>query len=197
MSVENLASQEYLNNERFDYAAGMLLTHWLIQYVSFDTWLYDKDLPDFIEWKKDTDLGEGNVYVNEVLLGRYFKSEAEFLEACAGKKKGRRRMEDDFGPRIPDVRDFNNEDANQFSIDRGKYSVLKVFNDGSIALAGRNDTDGNFFLDVYPSRDLKKDILEGCIEGVQESINKKQVEISECQDRISNYRRQLEKLGTN
>lgn len=196
MSPEAFQDKD-LEKRRIDYAASMLDPYWLVQYISFDTQFKDKDLPDFIEWKKGTDLGIGVVFVQNELLGRYFKSQEEFLESCANPKNSDGEIVlDDREQPIQIVRDFNEEsDRDQFPIDTKKYSAVKVFLEGSIALAARTEQSGDFSIDVYPSRNLKIDILQSLIALEQENIDKKQTQINSFQDRIEKYRGQLASLG--
>ncbi len=197
MSIEKPPSVESLNEKRVNYAASMMSPYWLIQYIAFETRFHDKELPNSIEWSKDTDLGSGNVYINDTLLGRYFNSQEEFIESCMHptNSSGEKLIDENQKP-IQIFRDFDTEtDTSQFPIDPQKYSVIKVFVDDTIALAGKTDADGSFSVDVYPSKDLKKEILESLMEIAQSSIDKDMVKIHKSLERVKNYREQLFNLN--
>lgn len=196
MSQENPkpSPEELLNKRRVEYADSMMNVSTLVGYISFDTQFHDKELPDFIEWNKDSFLGEGNVYVNDVRLGCYFKSQEEFIECCIHPKDSEGEdIIDKNGKQIQFFRDFDSEiDANKFPINAQEYSVIKVFiKDDVIALAGKTDADGIFSIDVYPSIELKKDILQSLIDMIQERMDKTKTELG---GRIQNYKTQLENL---
>lgn len=186
-----------LKNKRVRYAGEMLSPYLLVPYIAFGPQFQGEDLRDFIEWRQGTDLGDGNVYVDDVLLGRYFKSQEEFIESCTNPRDfDGHVILDGEGHQIRIVRDFDQEtDSEQFPLDTEKYSLAKVFLDGSIALAAKTDGDGNFSIDVYPSKDLKVDILQSLIANKQEIINRKQSDIRDIQDRIEGYTRQLSSLS--
>ncbi|HKC05032.1 MAG TPA: hypothetical protein VKC54_04135 [Patescibacteria group bacterium] len=197
MLKEKPSQEERLDKRRVHYAALMLDPQTLVGYVMFDTQFHDKQLPDFIEWNKDTDLGEGNVHINGMFLGRYFKSQEEFLESCMYPKnnEGDEILDENQKP-IRIVRDFNNNiDTNQFPIDSKKYSVIKVFVDDSIALACKTGIDGNFSIDVYPSKELKRDILMSLMKVAQNNMNADMVKIKESRSKIENYLEQLKSFN--
>lgn len=186
-----ITPEAQLKEKRINYASDMLDTHMLGTYIYLDTWIHETKLPDYIEWKEGSDLGDGNVYIKNVLLGRFFNSQEEFLTACRDLNTYAASR----GASEPHIRDFKQEiDTDQFPIDVQKYTVIKVFSDGNIALAGKTDTNGEFSIDVYPSKNFKKDMLESCIEMTQKNIEKTQKEIDRYQDKITNFKDQIKGL---
>jgi hypothetical protein len=197
MSTENKIGNIDLDEERINFVKGFLAAGWLLQHIGEDTIFYGTGLPDHLELNKNTALGKGNYYVNGKLVGCYFASQQEFEDACKDTGEPIDELAVFEGNQAPplSVRDFNDEkDTNQFTLDKKTYSVIKVLNDGYFALAGKTDAKGVFSIDIYPSLNLRREILQRGINSTVKKIKEKQTEVNKLLNRIDNLNNQLNDL---
>lgn len=201
MSAENNPSKN-LEEERLRYAKRMLNAN-LVGWVGNDAYLSGNNLPDYIEWNKNSSLGQGIKYIGNKRVGCYFVSQEEFIQACKDNGEPIDEIAVFEGHQIlpPKVRDFDEKvDAAEFTFDPKKYSVIKIYKNVSIALAGKTDENGIFSIDVYPGKTLKINILQACIEHMKERVDKRQIEIDGFQkiiDKHNDHLREINSLGQN